>query len=115
MLFRSQGELLHSFGDVSVSAYGGRRFNGQSDVLALRDVWVAGAGVYVSADRLMVGLDYDWREGATATSPKISEATASLTYKLSDTLRLQGYGYTGFADGSPDLGGGMQILLRLGD
>lgn len=111
----AQGELLHSFGDVSVSAYGGRRFNGQSDVLALRDVWVAGAGVYVSADRLMVGLDYDWREGATATSPKISEATASLTYKLSDTLRLQGYGYTGFADGSPDLGGGMQILLRLGD
>ncbi len=114
--FTAQGELLHSFGDVSVSAYGGRRFNGSSDILTLRDVWLAGAGVYVKADdKVTVGLDYDWREGATLTSPDISEATASLTYKLSDTLRLQGYGYTGFADGSADLGGGMQLLVRFGN
>lgn len=112
--FTAQGELLHSFGDVSVSAYGGRRFNGSSDILALRDVWLAGAGVYFGADRLTVGLDYDWREGATVTSPEISEATASLTYKLNDKLRLQGYGYKGFADDSPDLGGGIQLLFRFG-
>lgn len=112
--FTAQGELLHSLGNVSLAAYGGRRFNGSSEVFDLRDVWLAGAGMYVSADRVMVGLDYDWRQASTETGPDISEATASLTYKLSDALRLQGYGYTGFADGSPDLGGGMQVLYRFG-
>ena len=112
--FTAQGEVLHSLGNVSLAAYGGRRFNGSSEVFDLRDVWLAGAGIYVSADRVMVGLDYDWRQASTETGPDISEATASLTYKLSDALRLQGYGYTGFADGSPDLGGGMQVLYRFG-
>lgn len=112
--FTAQGELLHTLGMVSVSAYGGRRFNGSSDLFELRDVWLGGAGIYASMDRVMLGLDYDWRQGSTVTSPDISELTGSLTYKLSDALRLQGYGYTGFADGSPDLGGGVQILLRFG-
>lgn len=112
--FTAQGELLHSFGALSVAAYGGRRFNGSSDLFDLRDVWLGGGGVYVNADRITLGLDYDWREGSTPTSADISELTGSLTYKLNDSLRLQGYGYTGFADGSPDLGGGVQLLFRLG-
>lgn len=112
--FVAQGELLHSFGPMSVSAYGGRRFNGQSDLYALRDVWLGGGGVYLTGDRTTVGLDYDWRQGATLTSPDISEVTGSLTYKMTDAVRLQGYAYTGLADGSPDLGGGLQLLLRIG-
>ena len=112
--FVAQGELLHSFGNVSVSAFGGRRFNGSSDLFALRDVWLGGAGVYVNSDRATFGVDYDYRQGASATSPSVSEITGSLTYKLSETLRLQGYGYTGLADGSPDIGGGLQVLVRLG-
>lgn len=112
--FVAQGELLHSFGPMSVSAYGGRRFNGNSDVYALRDVWLGGAGVYLNGDRTTVGLDYDWRQGATQTSPAISEVTGSLTYKMNDAVRLQGYAYTGLADGSPDLGGGLQLLYRFG-
>ena len=112
--FTAQGELLHSFGSVSVSAYGGRRFNGTSDVFDLRDVWLGGAGIYVAADEVTLGLDYDYREGSTPTSSDISEITGSLTYKLSESLRLQGYGYTGLSDGSPDLGGGVQVLVRFG-
>ncbi|WFL77307.1 hypothetical protein P7228_15150 [Altererythrobacter arenosus] len=112
--FTAQGEVLHMIGPMSVAAYGGRRFNGSSDVFDLRDTWLAGAGVYLSANRAMLGLDYDWREGSTATSPDISELTGSITYKLTDALRLQGYGYTGLADGSPDIGGGLQVLVTLG-
>ena len=113
--FTAQGEILHTLvGGVSLGAYGGRRFNGSSDVFDLRDVWLAGAGVYFGQDRVTLGLDYDWRQGSSTTGPDISEATASLTYKLNDGLRLQGYGYTGFSDGSADLGGGLQLLYRFG-
>lgn len=113
--FTLQGELLQGLSDqVSIGLIGGRRFNGSSDVFALEDVWLAGGGIYYTGEAVTLGLDYEWREGATATAPDISEATASLTYKLNDALRLQGYGYTGFADGSPDLGGGLQVLYRFG-
>jgi len=112
--FTAQGEVLHSFGDVSVGAFGGRRFNGSSDLYDLRDVWLGGAGVYYTQDKVSLGLDYEWRQGSIAGASDRSEATASVTYKLSNALRLQGYGYTGFTDGSPDLGGGLQILYRFG-
>jgi hypothetical protein len=112
--FVAQAEILHSFGPASVSAYGGHRFNGTSDVYTLRNVWLGGAGVYLNGSRTTVGLDYDWRQGATLTSPDISEVTASLTYKMTDAVRLQGYAYTGLDDGSPDLGGGVQLLFRFG-
>jgi len=113
--FTAEGELLHSFGDVSVSVSGGRRFNGSNNLYPLNDVWQAGAGIYANAGaQLSLGLGYEWREGALDTSPDRSEATAFATYKMSDALRLQGYGYTGFSDGSPDLGGGLQILYRIG-
>lgn len=112
--FTAQGELLHSMGDVSFGLTGGRRFNGSSDLFDLRDVWLAGGGIYYTGEQVSLGLDYEWREGSVIGSPDRSEATASLTYKLNEGLRLQGYGYTGFADGSPDLGGGFQVLYRFG-
>ena len=52
--------------------------------------------------------------GSLATAPDRSEVTGFATYKVSDGLRLQGYGYTGLADGSPDIGGGVQVLYRIG-
>lgn len=113
--FTAEGELLHSFGGVSVSVNGGRRFNGSNSLYPLNDVWLAGAGIYGNAgENLSLGLGYEWREGALDTSPDRSEATAFATYRANDALRLQGYGYTGFADGSPDVGGGLQILYRIG-
>lgn len=112
--FTLQGELLQVFGNVSAAVRGGRRFNGSSTLFPLRDVWQAGGGVYFQNGDVTLGLDYDWREGSLATSPDRSEAMASLTYRLTPAIRLQGYGYTGFADGSPDLGGGLQVLYRIG-
>jgi hypothetical protein len=112
--FTLQGELLHSFGPVSAAVRGGRRFNGSSADFPLQDVWLAGAGLYLNAGDTTLGLDYDWRDGSLPTSPDRSEITGSLTQKLSDRLRLQGYVYSGMADGSPDLGGGAQILYRFG-
>ncbi len=114
--FTLQGELLHVLSDnVSVGLTGGRRFNGSSDLFPLEDVWLAGGGIYFTGEEVTVGLDYEWREGSLAGAPDRSEIIGSLTYSLSESLRLQGYGYTGLADGSPDIGGGLQVLLRFGN
>jgi hypothetical protein len=112
--FTAQGELSQVLGNVTVSVRGGRRFNGSNAVYQLEDAWLAGAGFYVRSGDTTFGLDYDWREGSLPTSPNRSEATASVTHTFSPAVRLQGYGYTGFSDGSPDIGGGMQLLYRFG-
>ncbi|QKG72001.1 hypothetical protein [Erythrobacter mangrovi] len=112
--FTVEGELLHSFGALSAAVRGGRRFNGSSDTYPLQDVWLAGGGLYLALGDTTLGLDYDWRDGSLPTSPNRSEITGSVTHKLNDRLRLQGYAYSGLADGSPDIGGGAQILYRFG-
>ena len=40
--------------------------------------------------------------------------TGSATFKLSRQVRVQAYGYTGFTNGSPDAGGGLQLFYRFG-
>lgn len=112
--FTLEGEVLHSFGALAASLRGGRRFNGSNAAYPLEDVWQAGGGLYLQTGATQLGLDYDWREGSLPTSPDRSELTGSVTQKLSERFRLQGYAYTGLADGSPDIGAGAQILYRWG-
>ncbi len=112
--FTAEGELTQVFGMTSVSVRGGRRFNGSTAAFPLNDVWQAGASVYHTAGEVTVGLDYDWREGALPTAPDRSELTGSIGFKLNESFRLQGYAYTGLSDGSPDLGGGLQLVYRIG-
>ena len=113
--FTVEGELLHSFGAVAATARAGRRFNGDSDLYDLQDVWQLGAGIYYTTGATTLGLDYDWREASFATAKDRSEVMGSITHNLGGGLRLQGYAYTGFNDASPDLGGGLQVLYRLGE
>ena len=112
--FTAEAELTQMFGQTAVSVRGGRRFNGSTAAFPLQDVWQAGAGIYHTVDELTLGLDYDWREGALPTAPDRSELTGSIGFKLNDSFRLQGYAYTGLSDGSPDLGGGLQLVYRIG-
>ncbi|MCZ8324532.1 MAG: transporter [Sphingomonadaceae bacterium] len=112
--FTAEAELTKVFGQTSVSLRGGRRFNGSSAAFPLQDVWQAGAGIYHTVGKVTLGLDYDWRDAALPTLPNRSELTGSLGYKLTDAFRLQGYAYTGLSDGSPNIGGGLQLVYRIG-
>ncbi len=110
------GEIGHNFGGVALSANGGRRFNGENAMYPLKDTWQAGAALQAQAsERLILGLGYSWREAALDRSiPGVtdrSEASASASYRLS----VQGYGYTGFTEGSPDLGAVVQLRYRIGN
>ena len=110
--FTAEAAVTHQFGELSLSARGGRRFNGSSTRFPLRDVWQAGAGAYHQAGDMMLGVDYDWREASLSNASDRSEVTGSVTYKVTPAVRIQGYGYTGFTDGSPNAGGGLQLLYR---
>lgn len=107
-----QGELTKGLGNTFLAVRGGRRFNGSNTMYPLQNAWLAGGGIYQVSGPVTLGLDYDWRQGSLATSPDHSEATASVTYKTSKAFLIQGYAYKGFAKGSPNIGGGVQLLYR---
>jgi hypothetical protein len=112
--FTAEGELVQMFGSTSVSLRGGRRFNGANAAFPLADVWQAGGSLYHTSGKMTLGLDYDWREKAVPLAADRSEVTGSLSYKLTDSFHVQGYGVGGLSDGSPNLGGGLQLIYRLG-
>lgn len=112
--FTAESELTQMFGGTSVSVRGGRRFNGSNAQFPLADVWQAGGSIYHTAGNVTFGLDYDWRDAALPTSFDRSELAGTVAYKFESGLRLQGYAYTGFTNGSPNLGGGLQLLYRFG-
>lgn len=76
---------------------------------------MAGRGsLYHTSGKVTLGLDYDWRGKAVPLAADRSELTGSLSYKLTDSFHVQGYGIGGLSDGSPNLGGGLQLTYRLG-
>lgn len=113
--YTATGEIAQRIGKVTVSARGGRRFNGENEMYALDDVWLAGGNVAAQAgENLTLGLGYSWREGFLETSPDQSQAVASASYRINRGLAVQGYGYTGLTEGSADVGAGIQLSYRIG-
>jgi hypothetical protein len=108
----TEATLTKQFGMLSLSAKGGRRFNGSNKTFPLRDAWLAGGSLAYQSGKVTLGVDYDWREAFVSGGSPVSELTGSITYKVTPAWRLQLYGYTGFANGSPDAGGGLQLLYR---
>ena len=87
----------------------GRKFVGESERFELDDIWLANiGGGYQMTSKAGVGVSYDFREAA-GSGEDPSEASAFLTYKLTDTINIQAYGVVGFSEGSPDGGAGLQI------
>ncbi|TAL35918.1 MAG: hypothetical protein EPN97_06860 [Alphaproteobacteria bacterium] len=109
-----QGGLTQNIRDFHVSGIVGRKFNGSSAQFPLDDVWKfsLGAGVNVTPGTA-VGVDYDFRQSATATGDNVSEATAYVTHNLASGWAVQLYTMTGFTDASPNWGGGLQLSYML--
>ena len=110
----AEAALTRQVGAVFVTGRAGRIFYGEADEVVLSDAFTAGIGTFAVLGSVTAGLEFDWREAAVEGAGDRSEVTASATYKVSDGLRLQGYGYAGLSEGSPDLGLGAQALWRFG-
>lgn len=109
----TSAEVTKLMGAVVIAARAGRRFNGSSDRFRQRDVWEAGGSLIYSKGGTALGVAYDWRGKARATSTDRSELTAFVTRTLSQKWRIQAYATVGFSDGSPSKGGGLALLFRL--
>jgi hypothetical protein len=107
--------LTQPIGDAFITGSVGRKFNGTSARFQLDDVWKYSAGGgYKFTPEVTAGAMYDFRQGATATSKNFSQATAFITYDLSDSWATQVYGATGFTDAAPNSAYGIQLSYKFG-
>ena len=64
-------------------------------------------------DTVNFGATLDFQEASTDTSDDALEVFSYLGYRPSKDCLLNFYGYAGLSDGSPDLGGGVQVKFNL--
>lgn len=108
------GDLVQDIGNLSLYAGARRRFTGKPTGSTLRDVWGAGGGAsYRFSGGTLIGADYDWQQGSSPGTGASSEVTGWIGFGLSDRMRLQVYGSTGFTTNSADFAGGLTLSYRL--
>lgn len=92
---------------------GGRRFNKDANGLDRVDGWQAEVGGWVRAsEKTVVGGSVDWREASVRTGEDVSEASAYVSYKLTDAVRVGATASAGLTEGAADYGVGLNLSWK---
>ncbi len=107
-------EASKRLGSFTPFVVGGYRILGSPPGSTLRNVALASIGsTYSLLDSLPVGLLLDYRDAASAASSTRLELVSFLSWKLSPHWSMDCYASAGLAQGSPDVGTGLQIAYSL--
>ena len=102
-VFKTMGQTT-VFGGIGYTVQGSSLYTPLNNVMNL----TAGVGYQIDTQK-SAGVAYDAREKASATGAARSELTLYYSQKLDRQWKAQAYVLKGFADGSPDWGGGASI------
>lgn len=102
-----QLDAYQAYGRVTPFATLGYRRYGDPDGFDLINVYYGSLGLsYRVSQSTSAGLAYDARNRIVEGGARVREAMAFVSYKFSTTWKLQLYAIKGYADASPDKGGG---------
>ncbi|MFZ4604369.1 MAG: hypothetical protein ACOYM8_18165 [Caulobacterales bacterium] len=92
---------------------GGRRFLQDAKGLNREDGWQAEIGGWTRAGaRSVVGGSIDWRDASTRTGKDVSEASAYVSYKLTEAVRVGVNASAGLTEGASDYGVGLSLSWK---
>ena len=105
-----QVDVYQSFGDFTALGTLGYRVYGDTNAAPLDNVFYGSVGgTYKIAPGTSAGVIYDYRPAITSNGSAVSEATAFVNHKISDSWKAQAYLVKGFTNGSPDYGVGALV------
>jgi hypothetical protein len=108
--YSGQLDIYKSISNLTVFGGIGYSVLGNSQYIVLHNVYNATIGAsYAGTEFTKFGVSYDAQERASPSSGPVSEATASISYKISPRWKTQAYVLKGFAAGSPDWGAGASL------
>ena len=103
-------EIYKPMGQIGFFVGGGYRFMGDPKDFELQNRWLASVGLDLEiSNRVGVGVSYDYREGATSSSPDAHEISPWITIHLDRGLRVDPYAVFGLSNGSPSYGAGLRF------
>ena len=109
-----QADVTKTYDKFTAFATLGYKWVGDPPGFALNNVLYGGVGgTYKFTPPTSAGIFIDYRQAASPGQDDPQELTLYASHKLSPDLSLVVYIYGGFSDGSPDIGGGLQIAYRL--
>lgn len=107
-----RADLFKFFERTMLMGSAGYRFRGDPPGVDLKNVFLGSlGGVYSMTENSRIGLIYDYRESALVDGDAVSELSAFLSKRLTDSLQIEFYAFTGFSDSSADWGAGILIHI----
>ena len=107
------GELGYIGKDAGAYVLGGRRFLHDAKGITRVDGWQAEVGGWVRAsERTVVGGSVDWRDASTRIGKDVSEASAYVSYKLTEKVRVGATASAGLTDSAADYGVGLNLSWK---
>ena len=104
-----QGDLYKTIAKFTLSAVFGYRILGNPSNVTFHDVFYGAASVgYRLSDAITLGTSYNMGQSPVRLQDS-RDLTVYLSQRVSDHFRLNVYGLKGFAERSPDWGGGLSL------
>lgn len=105
--YSGEFNVYKGLGNITALATIGYKVYGDTSATPLNNVFFGSVGgIYKLTPDTSAGLIYDFRPKITDNGSNLSEMTAFVNHKISQTWKAQGYLVKGFANGSPDYGVG---------
>jgi len=105
-------DAMERFGPIVPYGSIGYRFVGDPAGVDLNNQVLLSLGASVDLSReLTAGLAFDYRTSTTDEAEDPAELSPYLTWKLAPAVKLNVYSVFGLSDGSPNYGGGLQLVL----
>lgn len=110
--YAAQVDIYKTYGAFTPFGTLGYKVFGDTSATDFNNVFYGSlGGAYKFGPQTSGGLIYDLREASTDSSSSLSELTAYVSYKFTETTKAQLYGVKGFSDGSPDWGMGAMVTM----
>lgn len=92
----------------------GYRIPGDPAGVDLRSGPTASVGASIPAGKAVAILSYDYARASSRLAEDSHELFGALSSPVSDRFTLTGYGSAGLSQGSPDVGVGLLMTLKIG-
>ena len=103
--YSGEFNVYKDLGKITVLGTVGYKVYGDTSTTPLNNVFFGSVGgIYKLTSKTSTGIIYDFRPKISDNGSNLSEMTAFVNHKVSQTLNAQGYLVKGFANGSPDYG-----------
>ncbi len=112
--YAMEGDLTWYTDDYAIFSTLGYKILGSPEDYDLNNVAYGSVGfAYQIKDGFSTGLMYDIKQASTDSGTGMSEATAYVSYKITDNYKFLFYGVKGFSDGSADYGFGLTLTYAM--